>query len=309
MTIRALSIRGTLEAAPPVLDFVLPGLLPSTVGTIVGPGGIGKTTFLLQLAMSVAAALPVAGGVFPAAKAPCRAVILAAEESATLLQLRLHAIAGKSTRGASALATKHLGREETIALWEKNLSIIPAAGEDVYLVQNGERTAYLASLCDFCKGARLIIVDPLRRLHDGDENNSGAMTHVVQTLELLAHSTGAAVIAVHHVSKGALAGSEPENAGVSRGSIALTDAVRWQINLSDMSASDAKRFRVTGDEGHYLRLDFAKTNYLPRQLPIWMKRLENGVLERENFGGEALTKALPTGRSRGTDRASRGSSV
>jgi predicted ATP-dependent serine protease len=46
-----LGIRAALSANAPTLDFVLPGLTAGSVGTVVGAGGVGKTTLLTQLGM------------------------------------------------------------------------------------------------------------------------------------------------------------------------------------------------------------------------------------------------------------------
>lgn len=41
---------------PPPLDFVMPGLVKGTVGSIVSPGGVGKSWFVLEAATSIATA-------------------------------------------------------------------------------------------------------------------------------------------------------------------------------------------------------------------------------------------------------------
>lgn len=290
MSLHALNIRATLDAAPPLLDFVLPGLTSGSVGTIVGPGGIGKTTLLLQVATALSIDAPTAGGVFASTGAPRRVVLVAAEESADILTIRLHAINNLLKReiGQASLLGADL-HESRIALMEKNLLLVPAAGRSVYLLKDGEPTEFFESLCRFCLGARLIIIDPLRRLHDGDENSSAAMTNVVQLLECLGRRTGAAVIAVHHVSKAAVFGDVADSAAAARGSSALTDAVRWQLNLSAMSEKDSKKFGLTGQHKAFLRLDFAKANYIAPQPTIWLRRLEGGVLSRVNLEDDSAT--------------------
>jgi len=151
-------------------------------------------------------------------------------------------------------------------------------------------TDFFSALCEFCKGARLVIIDPLRRLHDGDENSSAAMTDVVQILEALAKQTGAAVIVAHHVNKASHFNDSGNSAGASRGSSALTDAVRWQLNLSGMSEKDAKAFRITGQHKSYLRVDFAKANYIAPEPTIWLRRQEGGVLTRIFLEAGAIEK-------------------
>ncbi len=282
MKILPLDIRATLTTKPPVLDFVLPGLTAGSVGTIVGSGGVGKTTLLMQLGAALATGSPAFGNLIaPNSYGPARVVLIAAEESSDILRIRLHAIKKwmDSQPEKSSSSTVAAGSDFTTLL-EKNLLLVPAAGQSVALVNNGATTEFFKTLCKFCAGARLIIIDPLRRLHDGDENSSSSMTHIVQVLEALARHTGAAVIAAHHVSKASMFNAVTDSAAASRGSSALTDAVRWQANLSGMSETVARKHRLSGQHKSYACLDFSKANYIAPEPPMWLKRLEGGVLTR-----------------------------
>lgn len=276
--IMPLDIGATLGADAPTLDFVLPGLTAGSVGTVVGAGGVGKTMLLMQLGMALATGSPAFGNPLTPASAPVRIVLVAAEESSDILGIRLHAIKNwmdihrEKPSGATAA-----GGDFT-ALLEKNFLLVPAAGQAVALVKNGETTEFFETLCKFCVGSRLIIIDPLRRLHDGDENSSSAMTHIVQILEALAKHTGAAVIAAHHIGKASMFNESTTAAAASRGSSALTDAVRWQVNLSAMSEKVAQKHRLSGEHKSYVSLDFAKANYTAPETTVWFKRVEGGVL-------------------------------
>jgi len=292
MKISPLDIRSALDNPPPELDFVLPGLLAGSVGTIVGSGGVGKTTLLLQVAIGLSTNLPTIKEVFSTDAKPARVVFIAAEESSDILRIRLHAI-GNLLKGESAqntLLTSTIPMHDKVLI-AQNLQLVPAAGQSVYLIKNGEPTEFYKDLCQFCNGARLVVIDPLRRLHDGDENSSAAMTQVVQVLESLAKRTGAAVIATHHMNKGSAFAGVTDSAAASRGSSALTDAVRWQLNLSGMTEQEAKWFGLTAERKSFLKLDYAKTNYAAPQPTIWMKRLDGGALARVNPGTSRKAKA------------------
>ena len=275
----SLDIRATLDAAAPTLDFVLPGLTAGSVGTVVGAGGVGKTMLLTQLGMALATGSPIFGNALTPPSAPARVVLIAAEESSDVLRIRLHAIKKwMDLQREKCSASTVAADSEFTTLLEKNLLLVPAAGQSVALVNNGATTEFFVTLCRFCLGARLIIIDPLRRLHDGDENSSSAMTHIVQVLEALAKHTGAAVIAAHHVGKGAIFNEAADLAAASRGSSALTDAVRWQVNLSAMSETVARKHGLSGQHKSYAGLNFAKANYIAPEPTMWLKRLEGGVL-------------------------------
>lgn len=300
MNIRPMNIHAAINNAPPALDFVLPGLLAGTAGTIVGAGAVGKTTLLLQLAAVMSSNVGNTDDILPLSGIPSRIVYIAAEESADILRIRLHAICNRMReRVAPTSLLLPEGARNPVSLMEQNLCLLPAAGHSVFLLKDGAPTPFLEQLCQFCHGARLVIIDPLRRLHDGDENSSAAMTQVVQALEFLAQRTGAAVIAAHHMNKGAVFAGAADSAAASRGSSALTDAVRWQLNLSSMTEAEAKTFGVLSERKSYLRLDFAKANYIASPPTRWLKRLDGGVLMPVNLGKDC-------GKSSTSVRAKRG---
>ncbi|CUI04222.1 RepA [Janthinobacterium sp. CG23_2] len=234
---------------------------------------------LTQLGIAVATGSPAFDNPLAPRSPPARVVLIAAEESSDVLRIRLHAIKKwMDLQGEKSSSSTVAANGDFTALLEKNLLLVPAAGQSVARVKNGATTEFFETLCKFCAGARLIIIDPLRRLHDGDENSSSSMTYIVQVLEALAKHTGAAVIAAHHVGKGAIFNDAADLAAASRGSSALTDAVRWQVNLSAMTEKVAQKHRLSGHHKSYACLDFAKANYIAPEPKMWLKRLDGGVL-------------------------------
>ncbi len=275
MKIQSLNIRGVLNSPPPVLDFVLPGLLAGTVGMIVGPGGVGKTTFLIQLAMSLAAGNSIGCGLPFKTETPGKVVLVAAEETASILSHRLHAINRYVMEELSGSFLDGVTPTTVMDSWTHNLCIVPTSSASHYLTNGDEVTQFYKDLCALAKGARLIIVDPLRRLHGGDENDSSAMTDMVQALERLARQTGAAVVVAHHANKVFVSGAG-NAASASRGSSALTDGVRWQVNLSKPPGDSEEG--GDGVPSSIVRLEFVKTNYLASQRPMLFRRTCDGVL-------------------------------
>lgn len=127
------------------------------------------------------------------------------------------------------------------------------------------------------EGARLIVIDPLSQYHSLDENSNSEMAALVGTLNHVADQTGAAVLFLHHVSKGA-ARSGINSQLASRGASVLVDNVRWSANLSRMTEAEAAKRGVKGDIGSYVCLSVAKQNYGEPPPPRWYKRHEGGVL-------------------------------
>ncbi len=56
-----IDIKTALMTAPAEMDFALPGLCAGTVGAIVSPGACGKSLLALQIAVSIATGIDLAG--------------------------------------------------------------------------------------------------------------------------------------------------------------------------------------------------------------------------------------------------------
>lgn len=278
-----LNIARALTDARPVLDLVLPGLPVGTVGNLVAPGATGKTQFLLQLAISRCLGLPALGGLFPAAQ-PENVLFLAAEEHDVVMRQRLHDVtAWLVEEGLFPSRT----RAEVVEALSQRLTLYPLTGQDVCLLSDGDYTEVLSRIGKLAQGNRLVIADPLRRFHDGDENDSGAMTRLVQGFERIATATSGAVLVAHHTSKAATLGGQGEIQQAARGSSALTDGVRWQANLTGMPAKTATELGLGADEAKFLvRFDISKSNYGSPQAPTWLRRLPGGILTKTTLPDE-----------------------
>jgi len=85
----------------------------------------------------------------------------------------------------------------------------------------------------------LIILDPLYRFFSagGEENSNDAMTFTYNTLDQIAESTGAAMIAVHHTSKGDQSGKSVTDVGAGGG--AQSRAVDTHLVMRPHEREDA----------------------------------------------------------------------
>lgn len=307
---RALDIRKTLTTAPPMLDQVLPGLLAGTVAVCAGPGGMGKTTFLLQLCCALATGDSLCGGLFDevatdgvAGRPPSKVVFVCAEESAAIISHRLHAVARYLLREERQLSGAE--REGVLDLLERNLVVYPLQGVRQVALLNGEYepTDAFQHLLQACSGARLVVLDPLRQFHRGDENSSMAMNTMVQLLQNLASRTGAAVLVAHHVNRASTNDGTGDLAGAARGSTALSDGGRWQLNLSRLTPQVLKQYGIpVEDESRYVRLNIAKANYMAPQAARVLQRIEGGVLvvmPPPGRGGSSVHRGTKAPRSRG----------
>lgn len=276
---RPLNIGHMLRHAPPLLDHVLPGLLAATVGLMVGPGAVSKTMLALQVGIAMATGTPLlgglVGGVATGPLQPQRVVLVLAEESAHVVWHRLHAIASVQ------LAAAGIDPDTAAALLEQNLVIHALAGGDQVnlLGECFEKTPHGEMLRTACTGARLVILDPVRDFHNADENDSTSMKALARHIASYAASTGAAWLLVHHSSRAAALNGYGGSADAGRGSTALTNAVRWQMNLSRPTRESAKQHAISADlVSRTVLLDIPKANYLESTNTLVARRGPDGVL-------------------------------
>lgn len=270
-----LNLKAILTQPRPELEFVLPNLLKGSVGLLAGPGGVGKTNFLLQLGLEMALGQPLLGGSFPAVP-PRKVSLVLAEEYAGVMACRLHD--HLATLKAFSRTAAEPNANSAQCLLER-LIIVPAGGRDTNICNSDDRTLF-DELVALTAGSDLIVLDPIRRFHDGDENSSADMTRLVQRLEVLATRTNATVLCAHHMNKSAAAAEFGEVQQAARGSSALTDGVRWQANLLPLGIEAAKRHGIAYDDrAAYVRLLLSKSNYGPPLPEILLQRTPHGSFE------------------------------
>lgn len=262
-------------SAPEPLDFVFPGLLAGGGGMVAAPGGTGKTFLVMRMAISVASAHGFAG-VWDSNKVAGKVVFLAAEDTRAVLHHRFFAM--------------NVAEAKTGGL-DENLKIISLSGrlpDMLFIGKNGkaERGEWYDAIKKLATGARLLILDPIRRFHGCEENDSRHMTVLVQILEEIAQETGCAILFTHHTNKQATFHGAGASQGAARGSSALTDGIRWQMNLWTMTKDEAEQKSVReADRKQYVCLAMAKSNYMAPTDDIWLKRQDGGAFIKAEFGG------------------------
>lgn len=162
------------------------GLDEAAVAAIVGSPNAGKTAFAVSLALAVAGraerwlGLKVAGGpvVYFAPEAPA--------------SVKMRAQAGVSRMNPPRAGAFYICQE------------VPAIGGELTAAMDAQRMIATVQAVSSAEGERvcLVFIDTLAScLGDGDENGEG-MLRLVAAAKLLAASTGACVVLIHHPSKG-----------------------------------------------------------------------------------------------------------
>lgn len=258
--IENLDIASAMREPPPDLDLVLPGMISGTVGSIVAPGGTGKSWLALEIAAAVAGGPDLAKIGVPAHG---EVLYLPAEDPKPALIHRLHVLG------------QHASRDERAAIIDR-LRVAPLTGHTSNILDPAWRDA----ITDQVAGARLLILDTIRRFHDLEENNSGEMAKLLDVMETLCDDTGVSILFLHHMAKGATLNGAGDQQQASRGSSVLVDNVRGgQFNLSGMTEVEAQTHGVNaGDRRHFVKLVQVKANFGAPIPNMWFRRENGGIL-------------------------------
>lgn len=245
---------------PPTPDFILPGMISGTVGSIVAQGGAGKSWAALEIGIGVAGGPDLLEIGIPA-HGPV--VYLPAEDPELAIRHRLHAIG------------PHIDEEarRTVA---QALTIWPMIGLQVDVMAQ----AWADAIERVADGSRLVILDTLRRFHIEDENLSGPMAQLLGVLEGICDRTSSSILFLHHTSKGAALNGAAGEQQASRGSSVLVDNIRGGLwNLIGMSEKEAEGFNLGGDDRRrFIRLTQSKANFGQLAEDKWLERGDGGIL-------------------------------
>ena len=251
------------------------------VGMIAGGGGVGKTESILGLAVSVATGRPWFQE-YEVAK-PGRVFLGLGEEGPGDIGRRLVRIADELglTDGERALVAS-------------NLIVAPLFGQRPALIEIDELKritptifqTWLREQLEYSdEDWSLVVFDPASRFMGAEtETDNKAATEWIEVLESLAREAPGepTVLFAHHVRKSERRGKTTESA--ARGSSALTDGVRVQINLERCEPSKGSL-----DENALVILRFVKSNYGRLPPALTLERGPGGVL-RPHRGASQLSR-------------------
>lgn len=151
--------------------------LVGAAGILGGAPKTGKSFFALELAVAVASATAAAGRFAVAMPGPV--LLCAAEDPPAVIVQRLAALAA--------------AREHALPTLPVEVIVEPGVRLPDGLARLAATVAQVAP--------RLLILDPLIRLHRADENSAADMAVVLDGLRTLARATECAILLVHHTRK------------------------------------------------------------------------------------------------------------
>ena len=283
------------------------GTIPAgEVGLLIAAGGTGKTMALVQLAATVAGcAVPWLGTATEGARAKDgwrldkrpeggdafgRVLLVMAEEDFDEMDRRRHrflwAAAEGDKRRYGTLAEAFAARVVPYPLPGERCALTGAADKHSPEQPTPWSTAFREMLAADAKEKgqdwRLIILDPATRFMgpDGETDNKAATEWTREVARLALNLPGRpSVVVAHHKNKGATKDGSQEQTG-ARGSSALTDGARFQLDLA--RDGDGVLALVLA-KGNYskaatkLRLVFDDAGYLR---PITKAELDRNALDK-----------------------------
>jgi len=282
------NIRLILSTMPERMPFLIADRIPAGRGILItGLGGSSKTRILYQLAIgSIIGHLP-----FPwEVERTGRAVLVLTEDTESDVHRTLF------------FMIEALGlTEQEKQLVADNLIVFPMAGKDIKLLaksQNGvlERTPAfydMVSRVNDLGNTVFVGIDPALGVTEGDELDQNHQRTLGKTVDDMAIMTGATCALVSHATKASL-GTQELSSHNSRGGGAITDAVRAEYSMRNMTGLEALKAGITDPEERrrYVQLCATKGNALPPSafVPVWLKRDDSGTLfESELVYGDIET--------------------
>ena len=273
-----------LRTSPTPRRWLLQDILPlGIVGMIVAPGGTGKSQLVLQLGVSVATGIPLCD--LWQVGEQGKALLLLAEDEMDEVHRRF-------ARIVTELAPNNptMGSDLRHQLLIKSMTAGNNLMTRAHRLGDVEATDYVNRLLMTVAGIpdlKLIVIDPASRFRGGSENSADDVTRFVEQLERLRQATGATVLVCHHANKASMNPSAGMRAqAATRGSSAMTDGVRWQMNLEGLAKPDLK---ALDPAKRYLKAELAKHNYGPEVDPEILIRKSNGYLTSLRASGVAVT--------------------
>ncbi len=271
--------RSYRNETPPPLTYTVDPLLPTeVVAMLVAEGGTGKTTFGLRLAVAVA------GGreFFGLLTKQGRVVYIGCEEHQRAFRRRIHWITKRERERMMREKCAPETIEEFESSLDQNLIIRSAVGYEIFLIQGAKGGSSQGPIVqelidDLPRPLELLILDPISRLSNAEENSNQVGTALVNAAERIAREVKCTLLLCHHTGKAA---AKDRDTGLyaARGASAFVDAARSSIRLLQADANDVKDFTNVPNaviaKGDLVQVIHNKSNEGPKANPFWRRRQE-----------------------------------
>jgi hypothetical protein len=224
-------------------------LIRSFVTLLVAPGGTGKSSLILAMALALTTNRKLLNTHI---HQQCRVALLNLEDPQDEIDRRMAALGAYYN-----IADAHIEDRLFISPPDRGVRIAEA-GPDGFSVIYPDEEAIIAEVRR--NQIDVLAVDPFAETHALEENSNPAMVKAAAAWRRVAREGNCSVLLSHHVRKGPVDSIE-----AARGAKALSDSARIGLLLSTMTEKEAEALGITADDRlRYVRLDDAKANLAKR---------------------------------------------
>lgn len=280
--------------------------LAKKVTVLVAPGGAGKSTFSLMMAVSKATGRNLLD-ISPLERGAVW--VYNNEDDEEEMQRRVAAILENQ-----AIPLEEMFDEDVNGKDQKPLLFMNSGEEDRFRIARKVEGQIKPLDMKWAiqqiqeNNIKLMIVDPLVSTHPGNENDNNEMEVIADMYRTIAQVTGCAVILIHHTKKLQDATSEGHegNMDTLRGASALQGVARIIATFFGMSPKRAKDFNVREeDRWKYVGLMMAKANMSAATFDVrWFEKIGQRIGQSvEDIDGEEIGVLRPVKLQRGNNES------
>jgi len=268
--------------------------LRKKVTVLVAPGGAGKSTLTITMALSKASARNIMG-IDPLGLG--RVAMYNNEDDMDELKRRTAAIMQRHGISFEDITDPIYEDRTNIFMQsgENNLFNIAKRSKDGKGIISDHADKLIAFLVQY--KIDLVIIDPFAETHQAKENDNDEILRVAQMYRGVAQKANCAVLIVHHTRKPSNGSSSGHSGNLDsmRGASSLGGAVRIALTFDSMSKEEAKTYGIPPEQCHrYAKLVFAKANMSKMDEIFWFQwESETINATIDNFDGEQVGVLIP----------------
>lgn len=288
LTGATLNLRQEFDKPYAMPEFVVNGWIPKgEVSFLAGPGGSGKTTFLVQALVSCAIGRELITGFEPSRKMVVGLLSLE-ERGAEIVKKIRDTAAGANL---SAMETEHVFDGVTILDGRSMSPPMPPllrVTNGTVSVNADTVTALKAHI--LLNEIDVLVIDTFSRSYGAAENDSTHAALYIATLESICHTCDCSIVVVHHSGKGRANDSGQYSV---RGSSVLSDNSRATLIMQRTPEAVLNKAGIPQAEHfRYSFVHLAKINHGRQGLMIHLRQRDDLFLEAVDLGAQRLDGAV-----------------